>query len=108
MLLIRGAPAKLNSPVLAFKLSSNCRFGYLESPPQDGSWHISKGDGIIPWNSPKPARKTTLCDVPRSYANPSRGSTFFHCVLSTPEGQVSNSHRTPAFSVNFFDARHLS
>src|SRR5579862_3742712 len=105
---MKGELAKLKSPVLAFRLSSNGRPGYFERPPHEGAWHISNGEGIIPWKRPKPARTTTLWDVPRSYASPRRGSTFLYCVFSTPEGQVSNSQRNPAFRVSCREARHLS
>src|SRR5580692_630658 len=105
---MNGELAKLNRPVVAFKLFSNGRLGYFASPPQEGSWHMSKGEGIVPWNSPKPARKTTLRGVPKLYAMPTRGSKFFHCVLSTPDGQVSNSQRKPPFKVRRGVARHLS
>src|SRR5260370_10213981 len=103
-----GARAKLKRQVLAFKLFANGRPGYVESPPQESAWHISSGEGMIPWKRPAPARKTTLCGVPKLYAKPRRGSKFFHCGLSTPEGQVSNSQRTPAFRVTLLVARHVS
>src|SRR6267143_143794 len=88
---------------------SNGRPGYVPMvPPQDGSWQASKGAGIIPWNNPNPARTTTLRLVPMLYATPTRGSIFFHCVLSTFDGQVSHSQRRPALRVSLLVARHLS
>jgi hypothetical protein len=45
---MNGELAKLKRPVVAFRLFSNGRPGYVESPPHDGAWHMSKGEGRIP------------------------------------------------------------
>src|SRR6266852_241600 len=62
---IAGELAKAKSSVLAFSPFSKGRPGYFPMvPPHEGSWHASKGAGMMPWNNPNPARTTTLRFVP--------------------------------------------
>src|SRR5581483_2062404 len=95
--IISGAAPAADNRVRAFK--SSCLFSrpgnFPITPPQDGIWHISSGDGIVPWNNPAPARITTLRLVPSAYENPARGSKFFSGLLMAAFGQVSPSHLKP-------------
>jgi hypothetical protein len=56
---------------------------------------MSKGEGIMPWNSPAPPRMTTEWPPGIAYENPARGSKFFNGLLIAALGQVSPCQRNP-------------
>src|SRR5215469_12369421 len=58
-----GPLAKAKSFVVLFRLSSSGCPGNSVSPPHEGIWQASNGEGMMPWNKPAPAR-TTKCQGP--------------------------------------------
>src|SRR5712692_3751693 len=96
------------SPLELASFRTLWRPGYLARPAQQGFWASRRGDGMIPWNRPEPTRTTTLCEVPKLYAMPARGSKLLYWLLSSSLGQVSDSQRRPKLTVMRLLARHLS
>src|SRR5690242_10971106 len=87
--MVRASPPNAERRVVELSESSlPCRPGYGPlMPPQDGIWHISSGDGIVPWNNPPPPCTTKFRFVPSAQEKPARGSKFFIGLLMAALGQ---------------------